>query len=756
MMKKIIKALFLKQRDNKYAKIVTGYNNKEKEKGYSMKEQDLRLEYQQAARNWEDVLPLGNGSLGAMVWGGAEKEIIGLNQETLWSGYVRDKNDPAVLNYLPEVRRLLLAEKYEEAQQMTEKHLLGEYGESYLPFGNLVLTFPNQTTQKYTRSLDLATAIAKVESGQDQDKLTREYFVSYPHDALFIKITGQQFQCAIAFESKLNPQVRYTPNKIQITGQCPEHVDPNYIPTRPESFIQGTKGQHYTGEIAIYTTDGQVEVMDNQLFVTKASTLVLQVSLIRPAKNTKEQTYEAIKQAHMADYQALFATVAIGFGQKVALPTDQRLARLKTGAQDPSLYALYFQYGRYLLIASSREGSLPANLQGIWSWEVRAPWSSNWTTNINLPMNYWLAQTCHLEACLPPYFDWLKKLVVEGKKTARINYGMQGFVAHHNVDYWMNTNPVGRPFGKKAGETGSAMWAMWPMGGLWLSQELFRHYQYHLDEKFLKETAYPILKEACLFILDWLVEIDGTYHSLPSTSPENRFQVTKDSPPCAVTKDSALDLQLIEELFINFTKTCQILKLNDSLLQSITQVQARLAKVQIGQKGQILEWDKEFIESEPGHRHFSHLYGLFPGENFDSDETLINASKVSLEECLNGELAHHTTGWSCAWIINFYSILQDKTNTGKYLKKMLVDSTLDNLWGVHPPFQIDANFGGTAGIANALVNERLGQLNLLPALPDFLPNGYVKGLRLTGKRTIDLSWEDGKLTTYQIYLMSTD
>lgn len=713
--------------------------------------QDLKLEYLQAARKWEEVLPLGNGSLGAMIWGGAEKEIIGLNQETLWSGVARDKNDPKALKYLSEVRRLILAKEYEAAQGLTEQHLLGEYSESYLPFGNLVLTFPNQTSENYTRSLDLATALAKVESGQGATKLTREYFVSYPHEALFIQITGQQFQCGVAFASKLNPTVRYTQEHIQITGQCPEHVDPNYIPTRAESFIQGTKGQPYTGEIKIYQTDGQVTVTRDQLMITKANTLVLQVSLIRPAKETKGQTYATIKQTHLADYQALFATVAIGFGQKIALPTDQRLARLKAGAEDPSLYALYFQYGRYLLIASSREGSLPANLQGIWSWEVRAPWSSNWTTNINLPMNYWLAQTCHLEACLPPYFDWLKKLVAEGKKTARINYGMRGFVAHHNVDYWMNTNPVGRPYGQNVAQPGSAVWAMWPMGGLWLSQELFKHYRYHLDEDFLRETTYPILREACLFIFDWLVEIDGTWHSLPSTSPENQFKVTQDAPACAITKNSALDIQLIEELFQNFMQTCQILKIDEALLPKVAQVKAHLAKVQIGQKGQILEWDEEFIESEPGHRHFSHLYGLFPGENFDSNDALIQASKVSLDRRLNGELAHHTTGWSCAWLINFYSILQDKANTGKYLKKMLVDSTLDNLWGVHPPFQIDANFGGAAGIANALVNERFGQLNLLPALPDFLPNGYVKGLRLTGKRTIDLSWEEGQLTAYQVH-----
>lgn len=716
-----------------------------------MNEQDLKLEYLQAARKWEEVLPLGNGSLGAMIWGGVEKEVIGLNQETLWSGYARDKNDPKALKYLPEVRRLILAKEYEAAQDLAEKHLLGEYGESYLPFGHLILTFPNQTSENYTRSLDLARALATVESGQGQTKLTREYFVSYPHDALFIQITGQQFQCGVTFDSKLNPTVCYTQTSIQIKGQCPEHVDPNYIPTRAESFIQGTKGQAYTGEIKIYQTDGQVAVAANQLLITKANTLILQVSLIRPAKKTQGQTYASIKQSHLADYQPLFQTVAIGFGQKIALPTDQRLARLRKGAPDPSLYALYFQYGRYLLLASSRVGSLPANLQGIWSWEVRAPWSSNWTTNINLPMNYWLAQTCHLDACLPPYFEWLKKLVVEGKKTAQINYGMRGFVAHHNVDYWMNANPVGRPYGQSVAQPGSSMWAMWPMGGLWLSQELFKHYRYHLDENFLRKTTYPILREACLFILDWLVEIDGTWHSLPSTSPENRFKVTKDAPPCAITKNSAMDLQLIEEVLTNFTQTCQILNVAEALLPQIAQVKEHLAKVQIGQKGQILEWDEEFIESEPGHRHFSHLYGLFPGENFDADEALIQASKVSLEGRLNGELAHHTTGWSCAWIINFYSVLQDKVNTGKYLKKMLVDSTLDNLWGVHPPFQIDANFGGTAGIANALVNERFGQLNLLPALPDFLPNGYVKGLCLTGKRTIDLYWEEGQLTNYEIH-----
>lgn len=715
-------------------------------------EKDLTLWYQQPARIWEEVLPLGNGSLGAMVWGTADSERIGLNQESLWSGYYRDKNRPEVAKHLPVIRKMIEDEEYSKIDAYTEQHLLGEYGESYLPLGDLLLHFEHASTEDYRRELDLETGIATVTSGSGQNRLSREYFVSYPHQGMFIRLSGERINAEIEFVSELLHQTVAKDSELILSGQCPEHVDPNYIAPRPESFIQGTKGQHFSGKVTVLSHDGSLQTRESSLKISEASEVILMLTFIKPERNIKDKSYHEIKAEHLKDYQEIFQTVSVDFGDALPLPTDQRLEQLRQNQTDPQLYALYFQFARYLLIASSREGSLPANLQGIWSWQIQAPWSSNWTTNINLPMNYWLAQTCHLEACLPPYFDWLERAVVEGQKTAKINYGANGFVIHHNVDYWMNTNPVGIVYGGTSGQKNSASWAFWPMGGLWLSQELFRHYEYHQDKRFLKEKVYPILREACLFVLDWLVDVNGTYSSYPSTSPENRFKLNSESQESyGVTKNSAMDLQLIAEVFQNFQRTCDLLAIQDALLPQISERLEKLARPQIGRRGQLLEWEQEFIEAEPGHRHFSHLYGVFPGHNFDQEPDLLEASKVSLHERLTSELGHETTGWSCAWIINFYAVLQDGENAGKFLKKMLTDSTLDNLWGVHPPFQIDANFGGAAGIANMLVNERFGELNLLPALPDFLPTGSVKGLRLKGKRTIDLAWENHQLKNYQIH-----
>lgn len=709
----------------------------------------MRLYYTKQAKKWEETLPIGNGSLGAMIFGGVEKECLGLNEESLWSGYEHDKNNQEAVIYLETCRRMVEAEQYVEAERLIQEHMLGEYNESYLPLGNLYFAFSHgDQVVNYERSLDIEKAIATVRYESEDTKYEREYFASYPSKAIFIKLSCSKpsMNVDLSFESNIKNQTHYMISGIHVKGKCPEHVEPSYI-QQEHPIIQGKKGMEFEASLKILACDGVIKTEENTLRIQNASTVVLSFSVIQKEEYDSYLTYEDLKQIHQKDYKSIYDKVELYLGEQINLPTDERLDRLKKGEQDNGLYALYFQYGRYLLISSSRKGSLPANLQGIWSWELRAPWSSNWTTNINTQMNYWHAQSCNLSECLPPYFEFVKKICEEGKKTARINYHCKGFVHHHNADYWCNTNPVGLVHGEKKGRENCATWSMWPMGGAWLTSELFKHYEYNLDHEFLKDTVYPILKEAACFLLDWMYEWKGQYVTCPSTSPENRFQ-TKNGETSAIAMSSAMDLCLIHEVFGNFQKTCEILQIKDEILEKIEDRLEHLTPFQIGSKGQLLEWHKEFKESEPGHRHISHLYGLFPSELWEGNETMTNACKKSLQLRLKNGGGH--TGWSCAWMINMFAILGDANQAFKYLNTLLTRSSYDNLWDAHPPFQIDGNFGGTAGIANMLVQDRKGKIKILPALPSEFTSGYVKGLCIKNNKTIDISWENGKLTNYEI------
>lgn len=709
----------------------------------------FKLWYDKPGNQWEETLPIGNGSLGGMIFGGIEEEKIGLNQETLWSGYYRDKNNPLALENLETVRQLIFDEKYEEADDLVHKSMLGENNESYLPLGNLMIKHENlgQITG-YQRELDIENAIATVSFLTDGNKVTREMFASYPQQAIFIQLKGSKLDFTLNFESELVHKVTEVSGKAGLTikGQCPEHVDPEYVNPSKYPVVQGTKGQKFSGEITVVSTDGEIDYHDGKLQIKEANQTLIKISFVNSSPNTLVD-YQLLKAEHIEDYQKIYKKVYLDLGPQVNLPTDQRLARLKEDESDPGLYALYFQYGRYLLIASSRKGSLPATLQGIWAWEVRSPWSSNYTININLQMNYWLAQTCNLQECLPPYFDLLKRIVPEGQKTAKINYGARGFVAHHNLDYWLNTSPVGINYGDKVANKPSAWWSMWPMGGAWLCQELYKNYEYNQDLEFLKDTAYPILRECALFLCDWLIEKEGVYETCPSSSPENQF-LTPDGVPMTLTKSTALDIMLIQEVFRDFERTCMALEIEDELLIEIGEKASKLAPLKIGEKEQLLEWDQEFEEREPGHRHLNIAYGIYPSTILDNEEELRKAAVVAFNRRIEQGSGH--TGWSCAWVLNIYAHLQDSENAYKYLKTLLTKSTYNNLWDAHPPFQIDGNFGGAAGIANMLVNEAQGELRLLPALPKEFAKGKVTGLRLKNNKIIDLEWENGQVKDYKI------
>lgn len=716
---------------------------------------EMMLWYEKSAERWEESLPIGNGSLGAMILGGAEEEILGLNEESVWSGYYKDKNNAKAADCLEEVRSLVFSGKNKEAERLIQNNMLGEYNESYLPLGNLKLKFAygngkEGKAEGYRRQLDLENAVAQVSYTCNEVHYQREYFASYPAKAIFVLLTADKpvMDFTISFISQLCLAVSAKDGVLQVTGRCPEHVDPSYLPEREGSVVQGTKGMQVNAEFRVVSCDGQVREEGEILHVSGASRCLLMISAMRQPVLPDNMDYEALKAAHIQDYRSIYDKVELYLGEQKDLPTEERLELLKKGEEDNGLYGLFFQYGRYLLIASSREGSLPANLQGIWSWELRAPWSSNWTININTQMNYWHALSCNLEECLEPYIRFVERVSEEGKKTAAVNYHCRGSVAHHNVDYWGNTSPVGVPQGEKAGEDGCVNWAFWPMGGAWLTQEIFRAYEYSGDEEYLKNTAAPIIREAALFLNDWLVEYQGEWVTCPSTSPENQFRLP-DGQITGLTYASAMDMAIVKEVFTHYCRICEILGTQDALYKEICEKMPRLAPFRTGSFGQLLEWHEEYEEPEPGHRHASHLYGLFPAEVFAGDAKLTEACRVSLMHRLENGGGH--TGWSCAWIINLFAVLKDGEKAYEYLRTLLTRSTYPNLWDAHPPFQIDGNFGGTAGIANMLVQDRGGSVTLLPALPAQFKEGYVKGLCIKGRKCVDISWKDGKETGHRIY-----
>ena len=746
---------------------------------------NMKLYYERPAEYFEEALVIGNGTMGATLYGGVKKDKISFNDITLWTGEPESENSsPDAFNVIPEIRALLDNEDYQGADKAQYK-VQGHYSENYQPLGTLTIEYLDDTAgiSDYHRWLDIGNATARTQYLKDGKLFTSDYFASAPDSVIVIRLKSENkegIHASLSFDSPLPHSSQVADNEISVEGYAAYHSFPVYYKAEDKHRYDPERGIHFKTLVRVLSVDGSVKdrYSDSRIEIDGSTEVLILIANVTsfngfdkdPVKEGRNyrshvekrmkcavgKTYDALREAHIRDYKYYFDRVKLDLGNTdadiAALPTDKQLLFYTDCKQrNPDLEELYFQFGRYLLISSSRTSGVPANLQGLWNESVLPPWSSNYTVNINLEENYWASGTANLIEMQYPLIEFIANLSKTGRKTAKDYYGVErGWCLGHNSDIWAMTCPVGL-------NEGDPSWACWTMGGTWLSTHIWEHYLFTLDKEFLREF-YPVLKGAAEFCMDWLVEKDGKLVTSPGTSPENKY-ITPDGYVGATSYGNTSDLAMIRECLMDAAEASKVLGVDKFFRKRIKKTLSRLYPYQIGKDGNLQEWYYDWQDQDPYHRHQSHLFGLYPGHHLSVEETPELAAACARTLQIKGD---ETAGWSTGWRVNLLARLRDGEKAYHMYRRLLRyvspdnykgedarrgGGTYPNLLDAHSPFQIDGNFGGCSGVIEMLMQSSTNKIVLLPALPESWADGKVQGICARGGFVVDMEWKNREVVS---------